>query len=39
MFILIGAIALLYMMAMGLYAIMVVVVLFFTGIRVAWKEL
>lgn len=39
MFILIGAVALLYMMAMGLYVIFVGIIMLFTGIRVAWREL
>lgn len=39
MFILVGALALLYLMWAGLYAIAVIIAVLFTGIKVKWSEL
>jgi len=39
MLILIGAVAVLYMIAMGLYVLMVIAAVLFTGIKAKWSEL
>jgi hypothetical protein len=39
MFILIGAVALLYMAAMGLYAIAVILYALYIGVKIHWSDL